>query len=225
MCRCLAAAAPEYPPGGKCEYHGITFAWLLGELANRICKRSFYDFLRQNLLAPLKLDNDFFYGLPESLELRTAEIDARSQHGAYCWMQSFIENPGIRRGFIPSANGFATAGAIAKIYNALWESEGNPHPVLRRETVENATVLLRSPQDPIPPGEWALFGLGYALPNWEQNRGDIFGHGGAAGSEGFYCKSRELAVGFTKNHITPTHPVHPLRDEISRILDLPVRHW
>ena len=225
MCRKLAAAAPAWKPGGKCEYHGITFAWLMGELADRLAKRPFYDFFRENVLAPLGQENDFFYGLSASLESRAAEIDTREVAGQYCWMSSFIEEPAIRRGYIPSANAFANAGAIAAIYNALWRTAGNPRPLLQRETVENAASLRRSPDDPIIPGDWALFGLGYAMPCWESSGGDIFGHGGAAGSEGFYCRSRELAVGFTKNAITPTHPVHPLRDEISHLLGLPVRHW
>ena len=53
----------------------------------------------------------------------------------------------------------------------------------------------------------------------------VFGHGGALGGEGFVDREKGIAVGFVKNHVTATHPVHPVRDQISEALGIPLRHW
>lgn len=118
----------------------------------------------------------------------------------------------------------ATARAAAKIFNNLYHADSKA-PLMKKETLERATRLNRHPDDPIPPREWAKFGLGYALPLWETMGGDIFGHGGAAGAELFYCKSRDLALCFVKNRVLVSHPQHPIRDRISAALGLPERFW
>ena len=104
-------------------------------------------------------------------------------------------------------------------------SEASAAPLLRPETIDNATQLLRHPEDPIRPGSWEKFGLGFALPNWETDGNDIFCHGGAAGSELFYCRSMDLVLCFVKNRPLPSHPLHPVRDRISEALGLPTRFW
>lgn len=92
--------------------------------------------------------------------------------------------------------------------------------LLRPETVADAAVLRRAPE-----GTWEKFGLGYALCGPADNPGALFGHGGALGAEGFADRTSGIAVGFTKNKVISTHPVHPIRDRISELLGLPVRHW
>lgn len=73
--------------------------------------------------------------------------------------------------------------------------------------------------------EWDKFGLGYALCGPEAPWNRMFGHGGACGSEGFADRTTGYAVGFTKNKLNRTHPVHPVRDRISDVLEIPVRVW
>ena len=214
-------AVPKWTPGTKCGYQGITFAWLLGELAFRISGVPFREYTREKILIPLGVDQSFFFGIPEECDRGTAEIDDGAFGGSPCWTKNFISQPALRRGFIPSANGIGTAMAAATVFNALYHA-----PLLKNETIENATQLLRHPDDPLPAsGAWEKFGLGYVLPCWETRGGDIFGHGGAAGAELFYCKSEDLALCFAKNRILPSHPVHPVRNRISEALGLPIRFW
>lgn len=220
MVKKMETAVPKWTPGTKCGYQGITFAWLLGELAFRISGIPFQDYIRQKILVPLGIDKSFFFGIPEEFDPETAGIDDSAFGGKPCWTKNFISQAVLRRGFIPAANAIGTAKAAATIMNALIHA-----PLLKEETIENATRLLRAPDDPVPPGAWEKFGLGWVLPCWETRGGDIFGHGGAAGAELLFCKSRDLALCFVKNRILPSHPVHPVRDRISQALGLPTRFW
>ncbi|NMA43600.1 MAG: beta-lactamase family protein [Oligosphaeraceae bacterium] len=224
MCRRLAAAVPAWKPGTRCAYHGITYAWLVGETANRLGTMPFCDFIDRELIAPLKLKGELTFGTTPEDEKQLAILDDRNQPGNHS--KRFIENPAFLRGFIPSANGVATAGAIAKVYNAIVFGAEGVSPLLSKETLDNTTSLRRVEDDPIQDGYiWAKFGLGYVLPLWDNSLGDLFGHGGAVGAHGFFCRSKELAVGFTKNMITQTHPVHPLRDKICQVIGIEPLHW
>ena len=224
MCRRMEKRTPAWPPGGKCRYHPITYAWLLGETAHRADGRPFSQIIREEVLKPLQLDS-FFFGTSEEADRRFVPVDVSSVKEGRSWHTDFMHNPVIRHGFLPSANGCANASSIARHYAALL-GEVDGVRLLRPETVADAAVLRRAPEDPVPPeGTWEKFGLGYALCGPADNPGALFGHGGALGAEGFADRTSGIAVGFTKNKVISTHPVHPIRDRISELLGLPVRHW
>ena len=218
MCRKLAAAVPENVPGGKSAYHGLTFAWLIGEVASRASGMFFGDFIKAEIFRKLNIEDDFFFGTDAAADARLAQVDGSEDN----WCRSFIENDKIRHGFVPSANGVGTAAALARIYAAVtWGVDGTK--LLTDATVENAAILRRAWDDPLT-SSWAKFGLGWALPCAPETSA-VFGHGGALGGEGFVDREKGIAVGFVKNHVTATHPVHPVRDQISEALGIPLRHW
>ena len=218
MCKKLAASAPANAPGGKSAYHGLTFAWLIGETASRASGVFFRDFIIREILTPLAIENDFFFGTDEKTDLRVAQVDGEKN----AWCREFIEDDKIRHNFIPSANGIATAAALAKIYAAITTGVDGKK-LLSDAAVENAAILRRSWDDPLTE-TWAKFGLGWALP-YAPRTTAVFGHGGALGAEGFADREQGIAVAFVKNHVTATHPVHPVRDRISEALGMEIRHW
>lgn len=218
MCKKLAAAVPANAPGGKCAYHGITYAWLIGELASRASGIFFGDFIKKEIFEVLGIENDFFFGTDENIDKRMVQVDGAPD----CWNRQFIENDAIRHNFIPSANGVANAAALAKFYAAITTGVDGKK-LLRDSTIENAAIVRRAWDDPLTP-TWSKFGLGWALPNAPETSA-IFGHGGALGGEGFAHREQGIAVAFLKNHVTKTHPVHPVRDRLSEALGLPIRHW
>ena len=69
------------------------------------------------------------------------------------------------------------------------------------------------------PEGYALCGDDPAAP------GMRFGHGGAAGSQGFADRERQMALGFTKNMPLASHPDHPIRTKISEILGIRKIIW
>ena len=146
MVRKMEQARPRWTPGTKCGYQGITFAWLLGELAFRIRRVPFQAYIREKLLLPLGVEKQLFFGIPEAFDRDTAEIDDSAFGGKPCWTKNFISQAVLRRGFIPSANAIGTARAAAKVFNAIIHA-----PLLKSETLENATRLWRAPDDPVPP--------------------------------------------------------------------------
>jgi hypothetical protein len=158
------------------------------------------------------------FGTDAEADTRVAEVDGPED----AWCREFISDDTIRHGFIPSANGVATAEALAKIYASITTGVDNIR-LLKPETVENAAIVRRWWNDPLTPS-WAKFGLGWALP-YAPDTTAVFGHGGALGGEGFADRERGIAVAFLKNHITATHPVHPVRDELAEALGMPCRHW
>lgn len=219
MCGKLEQMKPEWTPGTKCAYQSLTYAWLLGEVARRADGRDFKTIIEDEVLKPLGLDKMFFFGTDKPF----AAPDTAGISGGTPWTAQFIRKLEVRKAFIPSAAGLGSAYAIAKHYAALLdEIEGVR--LLKPETVSNATSLRRAADDPAI-DTWAKFGLGYALCGPTNNLGRMFGHGGALGAEGMADKETGIALGFTKNKVTPTHPVHPLRDRISRHLGLPIRRW
>ncbi len=63
MCRTLAAATPCHVPGASHGYHGLTYGWLVGEIASRVMGKPFRELLASELATPLGLDG-LYCGIP-----------------------------------------------------------------------------------------------------------------------------------------------------------------
>lgn len=224
MVHYMQNATPD-DPGGKCHYHAISFGWLAGEVISRAGGKTFNELLREKVLAPLGIEKEFFFGTDDESETRIILPEFCCEENKTEWRNKFVSSPVIRRACIPSANGFASAHAIARVYAGLCGNGADGVKLLPDNEIAAAVIPRRAADDPLPAGRWTLFGLGWALVGPDNNRSAVFGHGGALGAEGFVCPEQELAVGFTKNKFNTTHPVHPLRDRISRALGLNIRHW
>ncbi len=225
MCQRIAALSPAWPPGGKCAYHGITFAWLVGETARRASGQDFRQTISEEILQPLHLQDEVFFGSTPAAERRFVPIDASAIPNGESWCRDFIHKTILRQGFIPSANGLASARALAKIYASLLFAVDGVR-TLAPQSIAKATQLCRAADDPLPEGgTWAKFGLGYVLGGPPEDLGQVFGHGGAAGALGLADKKSGLTLGFTKNKVSPQHPYYPIRERLSEALQLPLMQW
>ncbi len=72
MVQALARQEPFWKPGSQHGYHAFTFGWLVGEVVRRVSGKSLGIFFRTEVAEPLGLD--FWIGLPEEHESRTAQI-------------------------------------------------------------------------------------------------------------------------------------------------------
>lgn len=223
MCRKMEQAVPKMKPGTKCNYQGVTYAWLAGETVRRATGKSMQQLIREQIFRKLGIDDSFAFGTTAVQDSLCARVDSTAKPDSWC-AQVFNSLP-IRHGFVPSMNACGNALSLARYYSAL-VTETDGIRLLKKTTLDHATELCRDAGDPIPPeGTWAKFGLGYALLEKDGTLGIRFGHGGALGSEGFADRESTFVLAFTKNKDLPTHPVHPVRNRISAVLGLPERIW
>ncbi|MCQ2396586.1 MAG: beta-lactamase family protein [Lentisphaeria bacterium] len=217
----LAAAAPAEKIGGMHHYHAHTYGALAGHIAELADGRELRRLLKEELFAPLGI-NGIFFGISDEQYGNLAPIvkgNAQADDSRLAFNQHEVLS-----GLNPSSNGCANALSLARFYSALLPEAVGGDGYLKSETIARATTICRCQGDD-DLTNWDRFGLGYALCGPKGDFGRMFGHGGACGSEGFCDLQTGYAVGFTKNQLNLTHPVHPTRNEISRVLGLPPRVW
>ena len=127
----LAAMAPLWPPGTASGYHPVTYGYVAGEIFRRVDGRTLGTALRHDVAQPLGLD--LWIGLPDAEHGRVATMQrppAMPDLGPLTDLKraAFLEpwsSPGgrdiavWRRAEIPSANGHATAEALARLAAVL----------------------------------------------------------------------------------------------------------
>ena len=145
----LAAAAPMWPPGTASGYHPITWGYLAGEIFRRADGRTIGRALSEDLAGPFALD--LHIGLPDALHPRVAEMvrptampelgpitEPRRAAFLTKWASpSGRSSADWRRAEIPSANGHATAEALARLMAAVaCDGELDGRMVLSRSAVD-----------------------------------------------------------------------------------------
>lgn len=214
ICGRLAAMAPLWPPGTACGYHPITFGYLAGELFRRVDGRTIGTALREDIGEPFGLD--LWIGLPDSEFDRVADLQRPSAlpdfgeintatRAAFLTPWSSPAGRGQaewRRAEIPSANGHATAEALARLMGALaddgWlDGESILSPALiaeaARERIRGQDLVL-----PFVMSWGAGFMRNEVLHPW--GPGDrTFGHSGWGGSCAFADPDRKLAGAYVMN--------------------------
>ncbi|UTP39524.1 beta-lactamase family protein [Phenylobacterium sp. LH3H17] len=214
ICARLAAMAPLWPPGTASGYHPITFGYLAGEIFRRVDGRSMGTALRQDLAEPFGLD--LWIGLPDSEHHRAADLQRPSglpnfgevnaaTRAAFLTPWSSPAGRGQaewRRIEIPSANGHATAPALARLMGALandgWlDGEVILSPAL---ITEAARERIRG-QDLVLPFEMS-WGAGFMrnapVKAWGPGE-ETFGHSGWGGSCAFADPQTRLAGAYVMN--------------------------
>ena len=225
MSSLVAGQQPRNAPGAKSIYHPLTFAWLAGNLLIMTEKRPLKSILTERILRPCGIEDEFFFGTDETSDRRFVPIDDSAMPENPSWFAQKMHNPVLRHACIPSFNACASARALSRFYAALSGNLSGVELISPRMLELASAEEWRDPQDEPAANAWQHFGLGFVLAGPAYNRTRIYGHGGAAGAEGFFDRDTGLAVGFTKNRPLPSHPHHPVRNKISELLNLPVRVW
>lgn len=181
----LAAQAPMWPLGEGQGYHPITVGYLAGEVFRRVDGRSLGTALREDLAGPLGLD--LWIGLPDSEHGRCAQmrkppaapdlgpIDA-IRRAAFLDRGSAPGGRGSaawRRLEIPSANGHATAPALARLMAAVaGDGAVDGVRVLGPETIAELTRERVAGPDRVLP-----FDLSWAAGLLRNRESGVFGPG------------------------------------------------
>ena len=214
VCARLAAMAPLWPPGSASGYHPITFGYLAGEIFRRVDGRTMGTALREDLAGPFGLD--LWIGLPDAEHHRAAdlqrpnglpnfgEINAATK-AAFLTPWSSPAGRGQaewRRAEIPSANGHATAPALARLMGAL-ANDG----WLDGETILSPALIAEASRERIYGQDLVLpfvmsWGAGFmrnsAVKVWGPGE-QTFGHSGWGGSCAFADPETGLAGAYVMN--------------------------
>ena len=127
----IAGMAPLWPPGTASGYHPVIFGYVAGEIFRRVDGRTLGTALRQDLAQPLGLD--LWIGLPDSEHDRVAgmrrpprgpDLGPMTPLKQAAFLEPWSSPSGRdgaarRRAEIPSANGHATAEALARLAAVL----------------------------------------------------------------------------------------------------------
>ena len=214
ICARLAAMTPLWPPGRASGYHPITFGYLAGEVFRRVDGRTMGRALRDDLAGPHGLD--LWIGLPDAQAHRAAEMQrptalpnfSRRTPAARAAFLTPWAQPGgrgaeaLRRLELPSATGYATALALARLMGALadngWlDGETILSPAL---IAEASRERIRGPDLVLPfDMSWAAgFMRNAATHPWGPGN-ETFGHSGWGGSCAFADPERKLGGAYVMN--------------------------
>ena len=213
-CAKLAAMAPLFPIGSASGYHPVTYGYLAGEIFRRVDGRTMGTALRQDICEPLDLD--LWIGLPDSEHERVADLMRPTAMPQFGEINPAVEaaffkpwsSPGgrgaaeWRRVEIPSANGHATAPALARLMGAL----ANGGSLDGRSLITPAGIKAASAErirgrDLVLPYEIS-WGAGFMRnePNFYYGpTAEAFGHSGWGGSCAFADPTRGLSGAYVMN--------------------------
>ncbi len=242
MCQSLAAMAPMFEPGTRNGYQSYTFGWLISEVVRRTDPkgRDFRDFVRQEILDPLGID-DLWMGVPPSEHHRIARLinaaprplppdaprfKAIPQHVGTT--EEIFGRSDVRQACMPGAGGFSTAAAMARFFAML--ANGGELGGIRIMPAD----LVKTFTDPRPgsddvddvQGIVVRIGAGFWLSGNSQpeNLGRLigtnpnaFGHPGAGCSIAWADPDRRLSVAILHNRMSlpPATSQDPIRAAVT----------
>jgi CubicO group peptidase (beta-lactamase class C family) len=214
VCARLAAMAPLWPPGTASGYHPVTFGYLAGEIFRRADGRTIGTALREDIAGPLRLD--LWIGLPDSEHGRVAEVrrppampdlGPMTEEKRLAFFTRWASPGGVdaatyRRAEIPSANGHATAPALALLMAALaCDGDLAMTRVLPEGLASEAARRRIAGQDLVLPYEMS-WGAGFIRNErlWIYGPGaETFGHSGWGGSCAFADPERGVSGAYVMN--------------------------
>jgi CubicO group peptidase (beta-lactamase class C family) len=217
----LEKQQPLWAPGEQHGYHAVTWGFLVGEVVRRTTGVSPGQWFRDVVAGPLGLDA--WIGLPPEQQSRVAplvpgpvlvdpDVAVRMQAlmapPSLTWRAMTLDGmswgtdadpfnlPQMHRAEIPSANGIATARAVAHAYAASLPSGGLVAPAVLADAmvaqVHGPDLVLTVP---------TRFGTGFGLydAGTPMLSEASFGHSGSGGSMGFADVDADVALGYVMN--------------------------
>ncbi len=231
----LASNAPDPKRLTGPGYHGVTYGWLVAELASRAAGRPFTELLRTEVAEPLGVEELWFH-VPEDQQYRIAGTFPHLMPYRLSWpfvsarlsalpltkgfaeammpekFDTLVRLPEVHSAVMPGWNGVFTARALARMYAPLaGDGTIDGVPFLKPETIEELSTVQTRARD-------YVLGL---RPNWRLGYHQVFvvdrartprafGHFGLGGSGGFADPDTGLAMAFITNHLG--NKLSPLAD-------------
>lgn len=225
MCAKMADMVPLWPPGSRIEYHPITYAWLIGEVACRATGKTFSQLFEEEVRAPLKAEG-LFIGIPKGLAQPIAVLEddpavfptpvipppgtpevVPARFGS---LSSLMNRRDAQESCVPATSGLFTALGAAGHYAALLD-----HTLLSERQL-NLAIQSQSPRRPSEefPTDRAL---GYRLGTSPLST-TTYGHGGHGGSNAFADPANGLAIAIFKNRLNQGDSTGEILTEFYRLI-------
>ncbi len=221
MCAAIADAEPWWEPGARMGYHAYPFGYIVGEIVRRSTGKPISRVLREEVAGPLGVDDELYFGVPESDLGRLARLE--DAEGSAEMLASMPDDspffklgpravtptaelgnrPDILMADIP-AGGKMSARAVARMYAALLR-EVDGVRLVSDERLREITAVAFTGVDQIM-GNPATWALGYAigrLGTESEKTPTVFGFGGVGGSYAYADTATGVAFALTKNRLTP----------------------
>jgi CubicO group peptidase (beta-lactamase class C family) len=129
----------EWAPGSRLHYHPKSAFWTAATLIEAVTKGDYREFLRQRIIEPLGLAREMFVGLPDAEHARVASIYEPAADGTQRLLADENTAP-YRRAGIPSSGGFASARAMAILYQMMLNfGQMNGNRLFSRRLIEFVT--------------------------------------------------------------------------------------
>ncbi|TDB96329.1 serine hydrolase domain-containing protein [Actinomadura sp. 7K534] len=216
LCARIADLRPLWRAGATSGHHGLTYGFILGEVARRVTGRPVSAVLRDEVAAPLGVPDDLFFGVPAGHLYRVARLEDGDRSDSLLdfpdgslyhevvppWMQvgaALTNRPESQVLDLPSG-GAATADALARMYAALiGEVDGirliGPIRTGRLSAVvtmkEDRVTGLPSPR-----------GLGYFVGTVDMGDGSAFGWPSGTGGLAFADPRRGFSFAYLPSLLT-----------------------
>jgi CubicO group peptidase (beta-lactamase class C family) len=221
----LAASQPLHQPGTKSFYHAMTYAWLLGEVVRRTdpAHRPFERFVREEVFAPLRID-DFFFTVDDSNASRVALLSGAGYPNppdgspmrqgipaALDLTPAIFNCPQTRGTLLPAVGAYANARSVARLF-ALLANGGQLGGIrlLSAERMRSISELRANSDEPDPYlGHSARLSAGFWLGGDKPavgSRGNVIYSLGAGGSLGWADPDCKLSVAIAHNKMYSRQP-------------------
>ncbi|MCL2003516.1 MAG: beta-lactamase family protein [Oscillospiraceae bacterium] len=230
MCGVMEDMKPLWAAGERLEYHALTYGWILGRVIELVSKKSFAEFFRQEILAPLGLIH-MYIGIPEKVQANSSiakvyepGFDRKNMNTTgiisipECCMPmcDWINRGDTLQACMPAVNGMFNALSLARHYAALLPDGVDGVRLLSEETVKKATEI--APINLSPDGAGG-FGLGYYAGLYEQKT--AFGAAGYGGSVAFADVEHRYSLALTKNLFRQDGAEVEIIRAVQKMLDVP----
>lgn len=212
VCTAIAAAEPLWRPGTETGYHSFTFGFLVGEVARRATGKPMRQLLQEWVTAPLGMDGELYFGVPQTDLARLARLEDAAPPPAAPPEGDAILAPWelqptaamgnsheILQADIPSVGTF-TARAIAAMNAAVLDGR-----LIDSDQLEEVTAVAFEGTDQVF-GNQARLALGYPLGRIGARPDETpttFGWVGGGGSYVYADTATGISFAMTKTRLTP----------------------
>ena len=109
----------EWTPGTRVHYHGLSAHWVLGVLIETLTGTDYRTWIRDQVLAPLGLENDLFVGVTPAEDARVSTMYEPDPSGSGIRPLAESNNETWRRSGAPGGGGYGTARGMVALYQMM----------------------------------------------------------------------------------------------------------